>query len=111
MANVAKTAVASAAGVNQTNIRWFRLGLGADTLANADTLTVTLPGMAGQTFIPMVVQAGTFGAGDAGARTWTRDADIGAFTTYNELTGVLVITATGAVAASTEVVILMVGNQ
>lgn len=110
MANVAKTAVSSAPGLNQSNIHWFRLNLGSDTLANTDTLTVTLPNMAGQTFIPMALKAGTFGAGDPGARTWTRDPDIGEFTTYNELTGVIVITATGAVAANTEINILMVGN-
>lgn len=63
---------------------------------DTDTITTTITDLVGKGWVPISVECGSYGAGDVGARTYTKK--VCTITSFNEATGVLVCTVgTGGV--------------
>ena len=82
---------------NQNNLKTFAATLPA--VADNDTIELTIPEMAGDTYLPAFAEIYTYGAGDPGARTATKvdsftDAQACVITSWDEATGKLVMTNT-----------------
>lgn len=106
MADFPVTPLYTSNGVNNSNAYAIEVAdTGAVAMANNDTMTITVPAGTDKAALPHAVQAW----GPPSSNVVTRLTTLG-ITSHNTVTGVTVLTATGAVAAHSKVIVAYQGN-